>query len=118
MKIVILERNSIGLDIPMDVYEKHGDVEYFANTVTNEEVKERIKDADAVIANKAPLNAENLSGAKNVRFIGELATGFDNIDIGYCREKGIRVIRPRWSHSIPLRWHSLFCRSFFITINT
>ncbi|MBR1876538.1 MAG: hydroxyacid dehydrogenase [Lachnospiraceae bacterium] len=91
MKIVILERNSIGLDIPMDVYEKHGDVEYYANTVTNEEVKERIKDADAVIANKAPLNAENLSGAKNVRFIGELATGFDNIDIGYCREKGIRV---------------------------
>ena len=34
MKIVVLERNSVGLDIPVDCFEKLGDVIYYPNTVT------------------------------------------------------------------------------------
>lgn len=90
MKIVVLERNSVGTDVPVN-YEGLGDVTYYPNTVTVEEVRERVKDADIVVANKAPLREESLKDAPNVKLICEFATGFDNVDIQYCRDRGIRV---------------------------
>lgn len=91
MNIVILERNSVGTDIDVSCYEKLGNVAYYANTVTVEEVSERIHDADVVIANKAPLREESLKDAPGVKLICEFATGYDNCDINYCRSRGIKV---------------------------
>lgn len=90
MNIVVLERNSVGTDIEV-AYEQLGQVTYYSNTVTVEEVKERIQNADIVVANKAPLREESLADAPSVKLICEFATGYDNVDINYCREKGIRV---------------------------
>ena len=91
MKIVALERNSAGTDISMECFKDFGEVIYYPNTVTKEEVKERIKDADIVIANKSPLNEETLKDAKNLKLICELATGYDNCDLAYCKSRGIKV---------------------------
>lgn len=90
MKIVVLERNSVGTDISVD-YSALGEVTYYENTTTVEEVCERIKDADIVVANKAPLKEASLKDAANVKLICEFATGYDNIDVAYCKERGIRV---------------------------
>lgn len=90
MKIVVLERNSVGPDIPVD-YSALGEVTYYPNTVTVEEVKERIADADIVVSNKAPMRKESLQDAPNVKLICEFATGYDNVDIAYCTERGIKV---------------------------
>lgn len=90
MKIVVLERNSVGTDIPVD-YSDLGDVTYYENTVTTEEVAERIQEADIVIANKAPINETSLKGASHVKLICEFATGYDNVDIEYCKKRGIKV---------------------------
>lgn len=90
MKIVVLERNSAGTDIQMD-YSDLGEVIYYSNTVTKKEVAERIKDADIVVANKSPFCEETLQNAKNLKLICELATGFDNCDLKYCKEHGIQV---------------------------
>lgn len=91
MKIVALERNSAGTDISMDCFQDFGEVTYYRNTVTVEEVRERVKDADIIIANKSPLNEQTLKGAPNVKLICELATGFDNVDLHYCKSRGIQV---------------------------
>ena len=91
MKIVILERNSVGTDVSVDCISDFGEVTAYRNTVTVEEVKERIKDADIVIANKSPLNEETLKDASNVRLICEFATGYDNCDLAYCKSRGIKV---------------------------
>ena len=80
MKIVVLERNSVGPDIPVD-YSALGEVTYYPNTVTVEEVRERIADADIVVSNKAPMKKEALQDAPNVKLICEFATGYDNVDI-------------------------------------
>ena len=48
-------------------------------------------EADIVIANKSPLNEETLGEASNVKLICELATGYDNCDLSYCRSRGITV---------------------------
>lgn len=87
----MLERNSVGKDIDVSCYEEFGCVTYFDNTVTEEEVRERIKEADIVIANKAPLSKAALSGAENLKLICILATGYDNCDITYCSSCGIKV---------------------------
>ena len=91
MNIVALERNSAGIDIPVDCWSELGNVTCYRNTVTVEEVKERVKDADIIIANKAPMNEETLKDAPNVKLICELATGYDSCDLEYCKSRGIKV---------------------------
>lgn len=91
MKIVALERNSAGTDISFDCFHDLGEVEFYANTVAKEEVIDRIKDAEIIIANKSPLNRDTLRDASKVKLICELATGYDNVDLSYCRERGICV---------------------------
>ena len=90
MKLVVLERNSAGTDIDVSCFEKFGEVTYYPNTVA-ENTAERLRDADIVIANKAPLNETTLKDAPNVKLICLFATGFDNVDIAYCKSRGIKV---------------------------
>lgn len=91
MNIVSLERNSAGTDISVDCWSELGNVTCYGNTVTEEEVRERIKDADVVIANKSPMNERTLKDAPKVKLICELATGYDNCDLAYCKSRGIKV---------------------------
>ena len=95
MKIVILERNSVGLDISVEGFSQFGEVITYPNTVTEEEVIERIEDADVVVGNKAPLTEKTLQGAKNIKLICEFATGYDNVDLAYCSKRGIKVANVR-----------------------
>ena len=95
MKIVILERDSVGADVSVDCISDFGQVTVYRNTVTVDEVRERVREADIVIANKSPLREETLRDAPNVKLICEFATGFDNCDLDYCRSRGIRVTNVR-----------------------
>lgn len=90
MKLVVLERNSVGTDVDVSCFEKFGEVDYYENTVA-ENTAERIKDADIVIGNKAPMNESTLKDAPNVKLICLFATGFDNVDLAYCKSRGIKV---------------------------
>lgn len=90
MKLVVLERNSVGTDIDVTCFERFGEVDYYPNTVA-ENTAERVKDADIVIVNKAPMNENTLKDAPNVKLICLFATGFDNVDLAYCKSRGIKV---------------------------
>lgn len=90
MKIVILERNSVGTDIAVN-YDDLGEVTCYENTTTEAEVIERIKEADIVVSNKAPLNEVSLKDASNVKLICVFSTGYDAVDIAYCKSRGIYV---------------------------
>lgn len=91
MKIVILERHSVGTDVSIDILNELGEVTVYNNTVTQEEVRQRVAGMDVVIANKSPLNESTLSEALDLKLICELATGFDNVDTEYCQKRGIAV---------------------------
>lgn len=52
---------------------------------------ERIKDADVVLCNKTVLGRAEIDAAKKLRYIGLFATGYNNIDTAYARERGIDV---------------------------
>ena len=90
MKIVVLERNSLGTDVSMDAIGKLGEMTVYPNT-TAADVKEKVKDAEIIVANKVPLNENTLKDAANVKLICEFATGYDNVDLEYCKSRGIKV---------------------------
>ncbi len=57
-----------------------------------EELLEIIKDYDGLIVrNKTQVNKNILSKAKNLKFVGRLGVGLDNIDTEFCKSKNIHV---------------------------
>ena len=65
MKIVVLEKMSLGFDVDISFYEEFGEVTYY-DTTRPEEIAGRVADADIIIANKAPLNESTIKDAKQV----------------------------------------------------
>ena len=56
------------------------------------ELQEIIKDFDGLIVrNKTKVNKDILSNANNLKFIGRLGVGLDNIDTEFCKTKNIHV---------------------------
>ncbi len=90
MKIVVLDAATLGADLDMTPLFDIGEVAVYQETAS-ENIAERIADADVVVCNKAKLNRGNLKNADKLGLIAETATGYDNIDIDYCRERGIGV---------------------------
>lgn len=90
MKISILERDSLGIDVDMSEIDKLGEVTVYPAT-TVENAVEHIGDADIIIANKLPLNADTLKEAKNLKFVAQTATGTNNVDFKYTNAHGIKV---------------------------
>lgn len=90
MNLVILERDSVGTDIDVSCFEQFGLVTSYANT-TAEQVAQRVKESDIIISNKAPMNEHTLADAPNIKLICLLATGYDCVDLSYCKSRGIKV---------------------------
>ena len=91
MKIVILDAQTITKgDISLKPLEQFGEVVTY-NLTKHEDIAQRIKDADAVICNKTVLDSSNMKDAENLKYIGLFATGYNNIDVDYCRKSGITV---------------------------
>lgn len=94
MNIVILDAKTLGDDLEFSQFEKFGSVTVYPTT-TEQQLEERIKDADIIILNKIKLGANNLPCAKKLKLICVTATGYDNIDIEYCWRKEIAVCNVR-----------------------
>jgi len=92
MKIVILDAATLTInnDIDFSIFDRFGEVKIYDFT-KDEEIPERIKDADVILCNKSSMSEKNLSGAKNLKYIGLFATGYNNVDLEYTRKKGITV---------------------------
>lgn len=91
MKIVLTDAQTV-LDNLVDAkaLKELGEVVEYG-LLKYEEVAEKIADADIVICNKTKLDSYTLRLAKNLKYIGLFATGYNNIDIDYCRENNIAV---------------------------
>jgi len=90
MKIVMLDSCTLGEGLDFSIFESLGEFVRFENTAYGE-ISSRVCDADVIITNKCKLNAETLAGAESVKLICLAATGYDNVDCDFCREKGIGV---------------------------
>ncbi|MBQ6998602.1 MAG: hydroxyacid dehydrogenase [Clostridia bacterium] len=90
MKIVVLDAQTLGADLSLKPLEELGECTIYKSSAPDE-VANRIADCEVVVLNKIKLNATNLYAAKNLKLICVAATGYDNIDVAYCKENGIAV---------------------------
>ncbi len=93
MKIVVLDGYTENPgDLSWEGIEAFGEVKvYDRSTEGEEQVIERIGDAQIVITNKTPITRRVLDACPGVRFIAVLATGYNVVDYTYAAEKGIPV---------------------------
>ena len=91
MKIVVLDGKAlISDDLSYDALKQFGDLTVY-DTTEEKDIVSRIGDAEIVFANKVPITEEILELCPNIRYIGEMATGFNNIDIEACKKRNITV---------------------------
>lgn len=91
MQIVVLDGYSVNPgDLSWDFLNTYGTVSIYDRTPQNL-VAQRILGADVVLTNKCKIGEEELRRADKLKYIGELATGFDGIDCELCSRKGIVV---------------------------
>ncbi len=89
MKIVILDKKTLGDDIDLSEFESFGEVKMYEST-KKEQTQERVKDADIVVTNKVVIDKETMD-ISNIKLICVAATGMNNIDLEYAKIKNITV---------------------------
>ena len=101
MKITVLDSATLGDDLDLSPLSEVGETEVYKNTAPDE-VSVRIAESDVVVINKIKLNESNLSSARNLKLICIAATGYDNIDVAYCKKAGIAVcnVEEYSTHSV------------------
>jgi glycerate dehydrogenase len=99
-KVVFLDRDSLQAKVRRPSF-AHAWQEYAASAVS--ELPQKLRDATVAITNKVPLRAATLQLLPNLKLIAVAATGYDVIDIDYCRANGIAVsnIRNYAVHTVP-----------------
>lgn len=90
MKIAVLDAGTLGEDLSLAPLSAYGEVVRYDKTAI-EDMPDRVCDADILLVNKVVCNAQTLHAAKRLRLICIAATGYDNVDLPYCRERGIAV---------------------------
>lgn len=77
-------------DLSWDALAGLGDLTVYDRT-SRDELIERCRDAFAVITNKVVIDAAVIDALPSLRYIGVLATGYNNVDIAAARRAGITV---------------------------
>ena len=99
-KIVFLDRSTVIANVRHPAF-PHQWEEYPATSAG--QVLARVQDATIVITNKVHLRREVLAQLPKLKMVAVSATGTDNVDIAYCKERGIVVsnIRNYAAHTVP-----------------
>ncbi len=90
MKIVVLDKKTLGDDTPFNEIEKHGEIKFY-DTTEPRLVVEHACGADVIIVNKVKITEAMMAALPALKLICVFATGYDNIDISAARKYGIAV---------------------------
>ena len=99
-RVVFLDRSSLRAHVrPLAAA-----AEYIEHAATApDQVVARLADATIAITNKVALRGADLAKLPELKMIAVAATGYDIVDVGFCREHGIAVtnIRNYAVHTVP-----------------
>ncbi|MGN0416225.1 MAG: D-2-hydroxyacid dehydrogenase [Agathobacter sp.] len=88
MRIVFLDTKTIGDDIDLSVFDTLGTVVKYGFS-TEEEARQRTRDADVIVLNKVEVNERSIGEAQKLKLVCVTATGTNNLDKDYLAERGI-----------------------------
>ena len=95
MKIVVLDGYTLNPnDLSWDTLAQLGDLTVYDRTPADK-IIERAAKAEILIVNKVVITAQHIEQLPNLRYIGILATGYNNIDIVATKKRGIVVCNVR-----------------------
>ena len=99
-KLVFLERDSIKANLRRPAF-AHDWTEYASTTP--DQVLERLQGASVALINKTQLRAATLEQLPDLKMIAVAATGYDCVDVAWCKAHGIAVanIRGYAIHTVP-----------------
>lgn len=91
MKIIVLDGYALNPgDLSWDEFRKFGELVVYDRT-NPKEVLSRARDAQILLTNKTAVREDIISKLPHLKFIGVLATGYNIVDTGAARDKGIVV---------------------------
>lgn len=90
MKLVVTDGATLSGGVSLERFSRYAQVTVYDLTPP-EQLAERIADADAVLCNKTPIPAAIFDQCPKLRYIGECATGYNNIDIAAAKAHGVTV---------------------------
>jgi lactate dehydrogenase-like 2-hydroxyacid dehydrogenase len=90
MNIVFLDKKTVGDVDNFNLLHKLGNVQVFENTMP-EQVIERCTGKDIIITNKVVINRKVMDALPDLKLICVAATGVNNVDIDYARQRNIEV---------------------------
>jgi len=102
------------------IFEKENWKIHVKNTVSKEKLAQELEIYDGIIIrSRFRLDADFLSNAKNLKFIGRPGSGLENIDLEYCKSKNIQVFRSPEGNRDAVAEHALgMILSLFNKINS
>ena len=98
MKITVLDKISFTVgDIDLTSLDNLGEVSYF-DVLSPEEIKKVCKDSEVIVCNKTLFTKEILECLPKLKFIAITATGYNNVDLAFAKQKGVLVANvPNYS---------------------
>jgi glycerate dehydrogenase len=90
--IVFLDRDTLRADLRAPSFE-HRWINY--GETKPEEVFERLRDATVAVVNKVKLGEEVLARLPSLKLVAVAATGTDNVDVEFCKSRGVGVTNVR-----------------------
>lgn len=90
MKIVFLDAKTVGDDVSLDSFKEFGEFVTYDVTQKDETIS-RVKDADIILSNKVVIDKEVMDSCTKLKLICITATGMNNVDLKYAKQKGIEV---------------------------
>ena len=90
MKIVFLDAKTVGDDISLDIFRELGEFITYSTTSKKQTI-EHVGDAQIVLSNKVVIDKDVMDSCSQLRLICITATGMNNVDLDYAKQKGIEV---------------------------
>lgn len=91
MNIALLDVATLNDDIDLSLFDELGTVHRYDLTLTPAELAARSAGCEVLVLNKVKINPTTFPDTGSVKLICVTATGVDNVDVDYCRSRGIGV---------------------------
>ena len=90
MKIVFLDAKTMGDDVSLEAFKEFGEFITYPTTSKKQTI-EHIGNAQVILTNKVVIDSDIMDRCPQLRLICITATGMNNVDLDYAKQKGIEV---------------------------
>lgn len=119
MKILVTDTATLqsNNDLSLEALSDFGKVSLYDN-ISGDDLIRELADTDILLCNKTLIGKELMDKAPRLKYIGIFATGYNNIDIEYAKEKGIVVCNaPNYSTNAVAQQVIAYILNFYTKIN-